>query len=196
MVNSFKVIEYLRKRSILDFYVFISATSVYERNNYINWPSNVLDWDSSSMYHSLNNLNQSLRLDFPISNIYVERFFLKSAINRDPYNWDLEGSKDAITFITLYHNENTKLCKEWGSFDQVNTQGCLANEVKEYEVIHPDFYKSIRIRQTNKDSNEQNILTFSGIEFYGHIQILSFSLKTSLFFNLHFLKSFFTTFII
>ena len=195
MVNSFNVIEYLNNKSILDYYVFISATSVFDSE--YSRPTNVLNWSSIAAYHSLDEGNQSLRIDFPITDIYIEKFSIKSAINRDPLNWVFEGSTDAINFITLHQNENTSLCSEWGYFDPDNTTtGCLGYESKEYPVTQHGFYKSLRIRQTGLDSNGQNYLVFSGLEIYGHIKILSYSCNTSSFLIFNLLRLLFTAIIL
>ena len=165
---SYRVFEYLKRKNKLQYYVFVSATSVW--NNF-TYPSNVLDWESNStLYHSYYGNNQSVRIDFPIERVFVERFFIKSAVNRDPYNWDLEGSIDAVNFTTLYSN-NEKMC-EWDSFDIENTIGCTENVINEYTVYAPDYYKSIRIKSTGLSSNDDTILAFSGLELYGHIQLI------------------------
>ena len=127
------------------------------------------------MYHSANIKDQSLRLDFPINDVYIEKFYLKSAINRDPYNWIFEGSKDAVNFIPLYNNTNKKLCDKWELVTEGDILGCPNNQEKEYSVDFPDFYKSLRIRQTGKDSSNQTILIFSGLDIYGNIKINTFS---------------------
>ena len=177
---SYRVIDYLRKRRKLQYYVFISAVANYDN---VSVPTNVLVWETEYMYHSVDLPNQSLRLDFPIESVYIKNFSLKSAINRDPYNWNLEGSTDAVNFVTLYKNVNTKLCVNWSDFDGYNTIGCLDNEIKEYDVEIPGYYKSIRIRQTGEDSNNQTILALSGIEIIGHIKILKHSCHFSSFFS-------------
>ena len=169
MINSYRVFEYLKKKSKLKYYVFVSATTQYQSYKPNYKPSTIFDFDTDYFYHSLNAPNQSLRLDFPLTDVYIERFIMQSATNRDPFNWIIEGSKDAVHFSTLYENVETKLCDEWNIFDGENL-GCTTKDIKSYENDQPDYYKSIRIKQTGKDSNNQTILAFSGLDFYGRIR--------------------------
>ena len=170
-MNSYRIIEYLKNKGKLKYYVFVSATS---QHSTISTPKNILDWDLSNIYHSQNEKYQSLRLDFPLSNVFIENFSIKTAVNRDPYNWVFEGSYDGTVFTTLYENKAKKLC-EWGAFDSVQTIGCTENIVNNFNVNKQDYYKSFRIRQTGTDSNNENYLVFSALEIIGKIHLLSFS---------------------
>ena len=165
-MNTYQVFDYLKLKNKIKQYTFFSATSQGKNNK----PSNVINGKNETHYHSLSLPNQSLRIDFPISQVYIEKFRIKTSINRDPYHWLLEGSTDAVNFIELYDNDGIPLCDSWGKFDNVNT-GCTEKVWKEFNVTKPDYYTSIKIRQTGLDSNNETYLVISGLEFIGRIHL-------------------------
>ena len=167
-MDNYRVFEKLQQSNIsFSHYVFVSASSLLLEYH----PMNVVDWSSSSMYHSLDVINTFIRFDFPTSPVYVEKFVLRSSINRDPYNWVLEGSTDSVNFITLYENIAKKLCDEWIKFDSVNT-GCKSIETKTYNLSEPGTFVSLRIRIFDSGSaNNQYFLILSGVDFIGRINI-------------------------
>ena len=124
------------------------------------------------------------RIDFPISPIFIESFYLLTAKNRDPYNWVLEGSNNTVDFITLYNNTNQKIC-EWEKFDGLNDD-CM--NITKFEAGIPSelqgYYTSIRFRQAHLSSSNDNCLSINQIEFIGHINAYAFTcLKISFTFN-------------
>ena len=161
----YKVIEYLRKKGILEKYVVMSATSNYLSSDN---PYNLLDWETNSRYHSLKLSGQSVSIEFAISPIYVEKLMMFAANCRDPYHWVLEGSQNRRDFTVLVTNNGVPLCT-WTRFDG-NTFRCSKMENKTYNVSPTGFYKTLRIRSTGTDSNNEKYLVFTGIEFIGKIQ--------------------------
>ena len=171
-MTSYRVIDYLQKHHIAQYYVFVWATSNISS---LSIPINILNWNSVYIYHSANKENQYIRLDFPLSNVFIESFSIRTAVNRDPYNWVFDASRNATNFDILYENKAQKLC-EWAKFDGVNT-GCVKNEVRNFSVSSTNLYKSFRLRQTGNDSNGENYLIVNSIEIIGRITIIHISLK-------------------
>ena len=184
---SYEVFDYLRNRGSLNKFVFTSASSKLNESIGDVGPHNVLDTNNSTMYHSDCGAYQDfsyLRIDFPISPIFIEKFYLLTAKNRDPYNWVLEGSNNTVDFIILYNNTNTRIC-EWGLFDDRN-MGCM--NITKFERDIPSelqgYYTSIRFRQTNFSSSNDKCLPINQIEFIGHINAYALTcLKKSFTFN-------------
>ena len=167
-MSSYRIFEYLKKKRVIDYYLLVSAESELSVNGK---PNNLLEWDSSPIYHSKNKINQYVRFDFPISMVYIENFSIKTARNRDPYNWVFEGSKDSTNFETLYENTAKKLC-EWIEFDNIGTRGCTQIITHSFSVNNSDYYKSFRLRQTGSDSNNENFLVLSALEIIGSINLI------------------------
>ena len=128
-------------------------------------PENLLFWDKSR-YHSIYGSDNYVRFDFLYDIPYIHGFKLKSSNNRDPYHWVLEGSKDGENFTELYTNDGEKLCDTWGKFDG-GTIGCMSDEVKSFIIEKKGAYKSLKLRQTGKDSNNEKYLVLSSVEFIG-----------------------------
>ena len=169
---SYRIIKKLKNANVLNYYAFVSATSIYiypDGQMSKNFPSNLFEWDIDNHYHSQNIENQSIRIDFTASKPYLEKILIKTTRNRDPYNWKVEGSQNGSEFIELYRNENTKLC-DWGLFDGFAI-GCLENEEKSFELSQKDYYQSIKLMQIGFDSNNQRFLVLSAIDFEGTISI-------------------------
>ena len=138
-------------------------------------PENLLFWDKSR-YHSIYGSDNYVRFDFLYDIPYIHGFKLKSSNNRDPYHWVLEGSKDGENFIELYNNNGIRLCDTWGKFDGY-TVGCMNIEQKSYTIQKKGAYKSLRLRQTGLDSNNQKYLVLSSVEFIGYIYWDRFTVK-------------------
>ena len=126
---------------------------------------NLLNWEEN-IYHSILGDNNYVRFDFMYKSPYIDSFKLNSAVNRDPYRWVLEGSKDGENFVELYKNDGVRLCETWGIFSKTAT-GCTSSETKTYTVKRKGVYGSIRFRQTGKDSNNNTYLVLRTIEFIG-----------------------------
>ena len=163
-MESYKVFEAIKARNSLKGYVFTSASSQYNNQT----PANVIDWKGYPFYHSLNKENQWLRIDFPISPVYIEKFLILTGTNRDPYHWLLEGSNDTVNFDTIYENDGIPLCEPWGKFDE-NNIGCTDNVNKSFDVTTPGYYTSIRLRQTGLDSQNNTYLVIAALEIIGRI---------------------------
>ena len=172
-------------------FVFTSASSNYEYSVIYGdvGPHNVLDPSNSTIYHSdylIYPYFSYFRIDFPISPLYIESFYFLTGINRDPYNWVLEGSNNTVDFITLYNNTNQKIC-EWGPFDS-QTPGCMNITKFEGNITEElrGYYTSIRFRQTNYSSANDNCLVINQIDFIGHIHSYAFTcLHKSITINIH-----------
>ena len=164
--HSYRVIDYLKSKKVLDKYVIVSATSQFMETDD---PYNLLDYESSSRYHSKDLPDQSIRIDFSISPIYIEKFILFNENNRDPYYWVLEGSQNRRDFSVIFPNNGVPMCQH-GKFDGY-TLGCVSRSRKEYNISQKGYYNSLRLRQTGNDPNGEPYLVLTGIEFIGTIQI-------------------------
>lgn len=178
-METFRLIESMNK-SIINSLVKTSSSSIYQ-NNKLYSDSLIIDWESTNFYHSNKSAGSYVRIDFTYGCPYIEKIMLKSAINRDPYHWVIEGSPDGIHFKRIYKNDGIKLC-EWAEFDSVGTIGCVENVVKTYELSKKGNYRSIILRHTGSDSNDQYYLTLAAIDFIGNYNYRLFSIicrKTS-----------------
>lgn len=155
--------------SLINSYVSTESSSIYSDNQYYS-SSKLLVWDNNELFHSKSESGGYVRFDFNYGAPYIEKFMLKSAVNRDPLNWVLEGSRDGIHFTKIYTNEGTKLC-QWGLFDKVTT-GCINKEEKTYELNRKSNYRSIKFKQTGLDSNNQSFIVLSAIDFIGNFHYI------------------------
>ena len=170
----YRIIKKLKDENVLNYYVYISATSIFVKQ-IVNVPQHLFDWDQTNLYHSINEPNQSIRIDFPATQPYIEKIIIKTGVNRDPYNWKVEGSENGADFIDLVVNDRKPLCS-WGKFDG-RTIGCLSIEEKSFSFSKAGYYQSIRLKQTGPDSNNELYLILNAIDFEGRISITKFTCK-------------------
>ena len=160
----YKVFDYLIHKKQVKQYLFLSATSQYLTRK----PSNILKWDGVH-FHSLSGPNQTLRMDFPVSQVYIEKLKILTSINRDPTHWVFEGSEDGISFITLVDNTDGKPMCEWVTNGSLLI--CNNNIENEFNVTTPGYYTSLRMRQTGLDSSGSQYLIVAAIEIIGKIRL-------------------------
>ena len=168
---SYYIINHLNEKKITRHFVNISAKTVYQ-NQIFYVPSKLLDWNNGH-YHSQSGENQNFEVEFFYSIPYIEKVVVKAGIQRDPYHWKIEGSKDGKTYTDLYVNDGVmKLC-EWGNLMEINGVecGCVKEQVNELDIIEKGYFKKIRFVQTGPDSNNQLFLILCAIDFIGAIHI-------------------------
>lgn len=178
----YKIIEKLHRTKLLRYTVYTSSTSYHTTSVGQILSSEKLIDLNNSFFHSKGEINQSFRIDFINSHPYIEKILLTSPIQRDPYHWKIEGSTDGSYFDDLVINDGENLCK-WGYPEVLQSTppgiGCEKNEEKEFDVLKPGYYQSIRMTQTGVDSNNEHYLILSEIEFIGRIDITPFTCFSS-----------------
>ena len=170
-MSTYRIIETLRKKGLsVEQFVFTSASSIYQSY----WPSTLLDWNDY-YYHSKREIGAYIRFDFTVPT-YIEKVVIRSAIQRDPRFWVIEGSVDTADFVGLYQNDDKKLCENWGVIGDII--GCTENKDNVFDINQTGYYKSIKIRQTGPSSNSNEyIFILSAVDFIGHITIDTKSCK-------------------
>ena len=174
-MGNYRIIEKLskQKRNITTF-IHASASSCISSNDL---PTNLLLWDTIYGYHSINEPNTSFTLSF-FTPFYIEKIMLRSALNRDPRYWIIEGSKNGIDYVQLYKNEGEPLCDKWVPFDDSSTIGCMDHLSKTFDAEAPGKYTSVRFRMYSVSSNNDYFLVLDSIDFIGNVRIPINTCKT------------------
>lgn len=142
--------------------ISISASSVYSSDQ----PKNVLNYkNDKQIFQSNNEIDSWLCIDFKKNKVNPSHYTIKShgyggKGDCHPQSWDIEGSNDQIIFDTLDIRKNqTVLDGNSLSYTFEIQHGSLSNK----------YYRYIRIRQTDTNTNNSRYFVFSAIEFFGNI---------------------------
>ena len=183
------ILRRLKNKDLIRYYVNISATSILQ-NNINRAAHQLLDWYGNNYFHSDEGENQSFRIDFINSIPYIERIVMRTAIQRDPYNWKIEGSYDGKNFIDLIVNNAQVLCK-WGNLYEMDKHltgiGCIERAEKEFDLLKIGSFKSIRMILTGKNSDNSYYLILNSIDFLGRISFFKFTCSSFWKYNNHIL---------
>jgi hypothetical protein len=123
---------------------------------------NVVKHGWNDFWYSNNTPNSWISFDFKDKSVFLQHYTLKSAGFGHHYftQWEIEGSNDGNT---------------WESLDSRNTRDLCGNYVvKTYECSKSkpeEFFRFIRMRQTDKSSNNCDYFMLSEIEFFGTLKI-------------------------
>ncbi|KAK8897927.1 hypothetical protein M9Y10_000160 [Tritrichomonas musculus] len=129
---------------------------------------NSVDLENSQNYfQSAGKLNSWLRYDFIENKVRPTRYSIRTRHNCDgfhPRNWVIEGSntggesESEWTVLDSHQNDETLKGTSFShTFDINKSEGS------------EEFYRYLRIRQTGNDSNGENYLTLSALEFFGFL---------------------------
>jgi hypothetical protein len=121
----------------------------------------VADHEWSHYWHSQNYPDSWICFDLKDKQISLQHYTLKSTGNGCRYfiQWEIEGSKDGNTWKNL-DNRNTK---EMGGNFIVKTYAC-------WNASPSEFFRFIRMRQTGKNSSNNDHLLLCNIEFFGELK--------------------------
>lgn len=134
----------------------ITSNSI-EGNNH---PKNAVDYERNNIYHSKNQCDSYIVIDFKDKSIQVSGYLIQSA-NEDSVhlkNWVIEVSENGRNWIEIDRQTNhSKL------------NGFNNKKLFYIKKPHRKFYKFLRLRETGESWN-QNYIGFTFIELYGKIQ--------------------------
>ena len=140
--------------------IFITASSQFSESYKVE---NLIDYDSSTIYGSLNRQDQWACFRFDDYSVKVKNYAIKSSSfwgenYEHPKSWVLEGSLDG---------------NEWFELSSVNNCNDLNKKgvIQVFDVPNEKESKFIRIRQTGKNWKGNYCLNFESIEFYGDLLI-------------------------
>jgi hypothetical protein len=122
-----------------------------------NQPQQVIDYGWSSWWHSLDQANSWLQIDFKTRSVCLTHYSLKSHSGTLNWfrDWVLEGSEDGMT---------------WDILDSRQTDELVGpSQVRTYPVTLSHYFRYIRLRQTGKTNNNENFLILTNIEVFGKI---------------------------
>jgi hypothetical protein len=123
-----------------------------------NAAKNVADLGTDSVFHSVNEPNQSICFDFKAMQIrpthYSIRMYSAAPNQYHLKNWVIEGSVDGNSWIEIDRREN-------------NTDLNSSYAIKTFNICKVDTFRMIRLRQIGLNHRNDNYLIFTSFELFG-----------------------------
>jgi hypothetical protein len=126
-------------------------------DNLIYSPQNVADFGINLVFHSVNEQNQSICLDFKDIKIrsthYSVRMYSGGPDSCHLKNWVIEGSTDGKSWNEINRREN-------------NTDLNSSRAIKTFKVSKVGTFRMIRLRQIGLNHQNDNFLIFTAFELF------------------------------
>jgi hypothetical protein len=155
------IISYLTKRfggHVIDRnIVSITASSIADPQSFPL--RHVADFENRSMFYTNNETNSWICYDFKDIQIKVVHYYIRSRRDSNLNHlrfWTLEGSTDGLKWVKIDNRQNDT---------SLNSTGAIS--IFSISESFQEAFRMIRVRQTGKNSSNNDHLVVNAIEFFG-----------------------------